>query len=188
MVANFGNFKLSLRLLKFNIVKFAQTLTRFNHWNWISFLIIMKKITQIFKVFIFSVFVLQAMIFPQSPQNRFPVKRIETPETWKINGRSAIQRAKNKPKFNSRAKNVILFIGDGMGISTLTASRILEGQMRGESGEENLLSFEQFPYSALSRTYTANQQTPDSAPTMSAIVSGVKNGRRSYLHKSKRHF
>jgi len=33
------------------------------------------------------------------------------------------------------AKNIILFIGDGMGISTLTASRILEGQQNGAREE-----------------------------------------------------
>ena len=69
---------------------------------------------------------------------------------------------------------MILFVGDGMGITTLTAARILEGQLRGESGEENLLSFEQFPFAALSRTYSVNQQTSDSAPTMSAIITGLK--------------
>lgn len=73
-----------------------------------------------------------------------------------------------------RAKNVILFVGDGMGISTVTAARILEGQLRGESGEENQLSFEQFPHLALSKTYSVNQQTSDSAPTMTAIITGVK--------------
>jgi alkaline phosphatase len=67
-----------------------------------------------------------------------------------------------------------LFIGDGMGVSTLTAARIFEGQKRGESGEENRLSFEEFPFSALSKTYSTDQQTSDSAPTMSAIISGVK--------------
>ena len=36
-----------------------------------------------------------------------------------------------------KAKNVILFIGDGMGISTITAARIYEAQKRGETGEEN---------------------------------------------------
>jgi alkaline phosphatase len=85
-----------------------------------------------------------------------------------------MERARNQIKFNNRAKNVILFVGDGMGITTLTASRILEGQLRGESGEENSLSFEQFPYVALSKTYSVNQQTSDSAPTMSAIISGIK--------------
>jgi alkaline phosphatase len=61
-----------------------------------------------------------------------------------------------------------------MGVSTVTAARILDGQLRGESGEENLLSFERLPYVALSKTYSVNQQTSDSAPTMTAIITGVK--------------
>lgn len=77
----------------------------------------------------------------------------------------------------TRAKNVILFVGDGMGVSTITAARILEGQkIKGSTkGEENLLSFEQFPHAAFSRTYSVNQQVSDSAPTMTAMVTGVKN-------------
>ena len=73
-----------------------------------------------------------------------------------------------------KAKNVILFVGDGMGISTVTAARILEGQLRGKLGEENVLSFERLPYMALSKTYSANQQTSDSAPTATAMVAGIK--------------
>jgi alkaline phosphatase len=72
------------------------------------------------------------------------------------------------------AKNVILFVGDGMGVTTVTAARILEAQARGETGEENLLSFERFPYAALAKTYNTNQQTPDSAGTMTAMMTGVK--------------
>ena len=72
------------------------------------------------------------------------------------------------------AKNIILFVGDGMGVSTVTASRILEGQMRGMSGEENSLSFGTFPFTGLSKTYNVDAQTPDSAGTMTAMVSGVK--------------
>jgi len=106
--------------------------------------------------------------------NTFPTKRAETPEMWRQNGEAAIEAAKRLKRNNKRAKNIILFIGDGMGITTLTASRILEGQLRGESGEENWLSFEKFPYVALSKTYSVNQQTSDSAPTMSAIITGVK--------------
>jgi alkaline phosphatase len=80
----------------------------------------------------------------------------------------------------TRAKNVILFVGDGMGISTITASRIFEGQKVKNltKGEENLLFFENpdnFPNAALSRTYSVNQQVSDSAPTMTAMVTGVKN-------------
>lgn len=106
----------------------------------------------------------------------FPVKRVETAETWRRDGWNSVARAKKQKIQNGKAKNVILFIGDGMGISTLTAARIFEGQQRGESGEENRLSFEEFPFSALSKTYSTNQQTSDSAPTMSAIISGIKTG------------
>lgn len=73
-----------------------------------------------------------------------------------------------------RAKNVILFIGDGMGISTITAARIYDGQKRGETGEENQLSFERFPNVALVKTYNTNAQVPDSAGTATAIHSGQK--------------
>jgi alkaline phosphatase len=98
----------------------------------------------------------------------------ESPEEWFRSGRAAVERAKQEKPVTGRAKNVILFLGDGMGISTVTAARILDGQQRGMPGEENQLSFEQLPYVALSKTYSANQQSPDSAPTMSAIVTGMK--------------
>jgi alkaline phosphatase len=73
-----------------------------------------------------------------------------------------------------KAKNVILFIGDGMGISTITAARIYEAQKRGETGEENVLSFERFPNLALVKTYNTNAQVPDSAGTATAMHSGKK--------------
>lgn len=76
--------------------------------------------------------------------------------------------------FDGRARNVILFIGDGMGVSTVTAGRIYDGQSRGGTGEENLLAFEHFPQLALVKTYNTNQQVPDSAGTASAINTGVK--------------
>ncbi|MBT0586597.1 alkaline phosphatase [Alteromonas oceanisediminis] len=72
------------------------------------------------------------------------------------------------------AKNVILFVGDGMGVSTVTAARILEGQMKGQQGEENQLSFDDFPFAGLAKTYNVDAQTPDSAGTMTAMMSGVK--------------
>lgn len=72
------------------------------------------------------------------------------------------------------ARNVILFIGDGMGVSTVTATRILDGQRKGMPGEENVLSFEHFPYLALSKTYEVNQQVAESAGTATALLTGSK--------------
>ena len=42
------------------------------------------------------------------------------------------------------AKNVILFVGDGMSIPTVTAARIYEGQKRGVNGESDLLTIDTF--------------------------------------------
>ncbi len=78
------------------------------------------------------------------------------------------------PAATGGARNVILLIGDGMGVSTVTAARILAGQLAGGSGEENLLSFERFPHVALAKTYNTDMQVPDSAGTMSAMVTGRK--------------
>ncbi|MFZ8963979.1 MAG: alkaline phosphatase [Steroidobacteraceae bacterium] len=93
---------------------------------------------------------------------------------WMTSGQREVTRRLEEQPLTGRARNVILFIGDGMGISTITAARILEGQLRGESGEDNALSFEQLPYLALSKTYSNNQQVSDSAPTATAMVTGVK--------------
>ena len=43
------------------------------------------------------------------------------------------------------------------------------------TGEEGYLSWEKFPYSALSKTYNTDQQTPDSAGTATAFMTGVKS-------------
>jgi alkaline phosphatase len=98
----------------------------------------------------------------------------ETPMKWFIDGQVSLNQSKHLRDINSRAKNVIFFVGDGMGVSTVTAARILEGQLNGGNGEENMLSFEKMPNLALSKTYNTNQQTPDSAGTMSAMMTGVK--------------
>ncbi len=96
------------------------------------------------------------------------------PEHWRALGREALARARKLAPPQAPAKNVILFLGDGMSIDTIVAARILEGQQRGEPGEENALAFESFPHVALVKTYNTDQQVPDSAGTMSAIMTGVK--------------
>ena len=60
-------------------------------------------------------------------------------------GQKELDRAQSVRPINHCATNVILFLGDGMGVSTVTAARILKG------GEESLLYFERFPNTALSK-------------------------------------
>ncbi|ABV86471.1 alkaline phosphatase [Shewanella pealeana] len=95
---------------------------------------------------------------------------------WFVDGQSRVTKAQELSVNNEAgaAKNIILFVGDGMGVSTVTAARILEGQLKGQTGEENSLSFETLPYVGLAKTYNVDGQTPDSAGTMTAMVTGVK--------------
>ncbi|WP_298768185.1 alkaline phosphatase [uncultured Shewanella sp.] len=95
---------------------------------------------------------------------------------WYIDGQQHVVEAEKLTVTNEAgsAKNIILFVGDGMGVSTITAARILEGQLKGQTGEENILSFESFPYVGLSKTFNTDAQTPDSAGTMAAMMTGVK--------------
>lgn len=95
----------------------------------------------------------------------------ESPAAWFESGAAA---AAARGAGRASARNLILFVGDGMGPTTVAAARILDGQRRGATGEENLLSFETFPHTGYSKTYNTDLQTPDSAGTMSAMMSGVK--------------
>ena len=65
-------------------------------------------------------------------------------------------------------KNVLFFLGDGMGITTLTAARIYSV---GEAGE---LTIDQLPETAFVHTYSNDGQVTDSAPSMAAYMTGVK--------------
>jgi alkaline phosphatase len=95
-------------------------------------------------------------------------------DPWFQAAADRLDKLRDERPTDARAKNVILFIGDGMGIATVTAARILQGQQMGEKGESSSLIFETFPRVALSKTYTTDYQTPDSAGTATAMVSGVK--------------
>jgi len=96
----------------------------------------------------------------------------ETPEWWFAAG--AATAAANRGDAPAKAKNVIVFLGDGMSIPTIAAAHILAGQQKHLDGESYRLSFETLPYTALSRTYETDSQTPDSAGTMTAIMTGSK--------------
>lgn len=107
---------------------------------------------------------------------------------------------------NGLAKNVILFVGDGMGLTTITASRIYD------KTEKGYLSFEKFPNigvlkvclhisniilyihkityifsnflfadcgNEIFQTYSANFMVPDSCSTATALFCGVKANQKT---------
>lgn len=79
-------------------------------------------------------------------------------------GKSELDEALNVAVNNRIAKNVMVFIGDGMGPNTVTATRIYK---HGESGR---MTFEKFPHMGLLKVSDAHAQRPGE----SSRVSGVR--------------
>ena len=69
---------------------------------------------------------------------------------------------------NGPTKNVVFFLGDGMGLTTMTAARIYK------VGEDGELTMDTLPETGFVRTFSNNAQVTDSAPSMSAYMTGVK--------------
>ncbi|MES2015118.1 MAG: alkaline phosphatase [Pseudomonadota bacterium] len=65
-------------------------------------------------------------------------------------------------------KNVIFFLGDGMGMTTMTAARIYA------VGEDGELTMDTLPETAFVKTFSKDAQVTDSAPSMAAYMTGVK--------------
>ncbi|MHC4544218.1 MAG: alkaline phosphatase, partial [Planctomycetota bacterium] len=65
-------------------------------------------------------------------------------------------------------KNVIFFIGDGMGPEQVKAAGMYAW------GAAGTLSFESFPYNGELTTYSANASITDSAAASTALATGVK--------------
>lgn len=94
-------------------------------------------------------------------------------EFWRYKAQSYLSSQLSKKLNNNKAKNVIMFLGDGMSMQTVAATRMLVG------GEQAQLSFEKFPYFGFSQTYCLDMQVADSACTSTAYLSGVKGNVRT---------
>eukprot|EP00069_Balaena_mysticetus_P016941 bmy_10140T0 len=107
--------------------------------------------------------------------NSLVPEKEKDPKYWRDQAQQTLKNALRLQTLNTNvAKNVIMFLGDGMGVSTVTAARILKGQLHHSPGEETRLEMDKFPYVALSKTYNTNAQVPDSAGTATAYLCGVK--------------
>ncbi|TNM89175.1 alkaline phosphatase, tissue-nonspecific isozyme [Takifugu flavidus] len=97
------------------------------------------------------------------------------PKFWNTWAQQTLKNALSLQTLNqNKAKNLIFFLGDGMGVPTVTAARILKGQLSGQSGEETQLEMDKFPFVSLAKTYNTNAQVADSAGTATAFLCGVK--------------
>ncbi|XP_038075863.1 alkaline phosphatase-like isoform X1 [Patiria miniata] len=95
---------------------------------------------------------------------------------WNDQAKQTLQSALNRERTLNKnvAKNVVFFLGDGMGVSTVTAARILKGQNMGNPGEETVLKWEEFSSVALSKTYGVDKQVVSSGSSATAFFCGVK--------------
>jgi alkaline phosphatase len=114
---------------------------------------------------------------------------LDTPVTgddyWAM-GRAVIQNRLKVVHRPQKARNIVLLVGDGMGVATVSAARIFAAQYPDDAtprrtGEENVLSFETLPHLALVKTYNTNAQVSDSAGTASSINTGIKT-RIGYIN------
>ncbi|XP_013115334.2 alkaline phosphatase [Stomoxys calcitrans] len=111
----------------------------------------------------------------EAATGKYTPEQEKDPEFWRSLAHAQVLRNAQKQHLNkNKAKNIIMFMGDGMSLATVTAARILKGQRNNRTGEECSLSFEKFPHLALSKTYCANAQVSDSACTATAYLCGVK--------------
>ncbi|KAK4307956.1 hypothetical protein Pmani_020316 [Petrolisthes manimaculis] len=110
-----------------------------------------------------------SVIFPS------PVPEENDAGYWHRLMRKEVDEALNLHHNTKIAKNIILFLGDGMGVTANTAGRILKGQKAGRSGEEGYLAWERFPNTALLKTYNLDKQVGDSASTATSFLCGVKS-------------
>lgn len=104
---------------------------------------------------------------------------------WMRHGRntiySRIEAAKKRYGSHSeyihkRAKNVIFFIGDGMGLTTITSGRIYKGQKNGlgYDSEHGSLSFEELNNIGLAKVFATDTIVSDSSATATSYLTGVK--------------
>uniref|UniRef100_A0A9L0SK68 Alkaline phosphatase, tissue-nonspecific isozyme n=1 Tax=Equus caballus TaxID=9796 RepID=A0A9L0SK68_HORSE len=119
--------------------------------------------------------------------NSLVPEKEKDPKYWRAQAQQTLQNALRLQKLNTNvAKNIIMFLGDGMGVSTVTAARILKGQLHNSPGEESRLEMDKFPFVALSKTYNTNAQVPDSAATQRTQCNTTQgNEVTSILHWAK---
>ena len=96
-------------------------------------------------------FVFVAFLLPTVAWATADWSQDESPQKWNDQAKRTMKAILGLKDNTNMAKNVILFLGDGMGLPTITAGRIRKGQLKNHSGEEEITNMEKFPRVALSK-------------------------------------
>ncbi|CAL8129990.1 unnamed protein product [Orchesella dallaii] len=111
---------------------------------------------------------------PTTQQSQPTSATTEDSNYWFQNAEASLQqKILSQKTIKKKAKNVIFFIGHGMGVSTVTATRIFKGQQEGKSGEENILNLEHLPNVGLAKTFCQDTKVADSACSSTAFLCGT---------------
>lgn len=126
----------------------------------------MKSVINSFAVFLLlSLTIVESRSAPTTAHNKF--------YWYERNHQLLLNRVRNfQPDQLPRVKNVVIFVGDGMGMTTITAARMFKKQLTKNLNAQ--LTFDEFPATALVQTDIANSQIPESASCATALFCGVK--------------
>jgi alkaline phosphatase len=127
----------------------------------------MKKSTKILLAIIVSLTVSIAVLdcaYTEKSKRSFPIKDIND-----ISFYTPSHTTEPYPELrDTEVKNIILCIGDGMGLGQITLSRIQA------AGPDGTLYMERMPFTGFIRTHSTNALVTDSAAATTALASGVK--------------
>ncbi|CAL8097879.1 unnamed protein product [Calicophoron daubneyi] len=98
---------------------------------------------------------------------------VKNPPTWKVLADRRLSRLKRSVQI-PHPKNVIIFIGDGMSVGTVTATRYTRAYDQGKPAGDVLMEWEEWTDAGLMRTFCADKMTTDSAAAATALFGGEK--------------
>jgi len=115
----------------------------------------------------------RALGIEQAGRHEFTVEALQS-DGQKVVARGNLEVVPFAAAMGPKVKNIIILLGDGMGAAQRTAARIVKGgYAQGKAIQP--LAMDSFPATALVKTSSLNSIVTDSAPGMTAYVSGNKN-------------
>lgn len=136
------------------------------------------KVASVKQLSLIFVFLFIHGVAASSSSQRRPVNPDEvSPAFWEGLARERFYRSLRllapSPAVLKRAKNVILFLGDGMGLPSIAAGRFFKTEVKNRIGDANpTLEFEGWPFGTMCRTYDLETLVTDSASSATAYLCG----------------
>jgi alkaline phosphatase len=122
-----------------------------------------------------SIATLRALTVAQPGVHEFSVTATQSDgQTVTARGNFEVVALQSNSLSSGKVKNIIIMLGDGLGVAQRTAARIVQnGYAQGKALAP--LAMDTFPVTGLVRTSSLNSIVTDSSPGMTAYVSGNKN-------------